>query len=58
MVVPITLLFQLARRHFGLQTGAVLVGGVCVLVALYAPYHLEETFHKCLDYFVGKGGRS
>jgi MFS family permease len=51
MVVPITLLFQLARRHFGLETGAALVGGVCVLVALYALYHLEETFHKDLDYF-------
>jgi MFS family permease len=51
MVVPITLLFQAARRHFGLQTGAALVGGVCVLVALYALYRLEETFHKDLDYF-------
>jgi len=51
MVVPITLLFLLARRHFGLGTGAALVGGVCVLVALYALYHLEETFHKDLDYF-------
>jgi hypothetical protein len=29
----------------------VLVGGVCVLVALYALYHLEETLHKDLDYF-------
>jgi MFS family permease len=51
MVVPITLLFQLARRHFGLETGAALVGGVSVMVALYALYHLEETFHKDLDYF-------
>ncbi len=51
MVVPITLMFQQARRHFGLELGAVLVGGVCVLVALYALYRLEETFHKDLDYF-------
>jgi MFS transporter, putative metabolite:H+ symporter len=51
MVVPITLLFQLARQYFPIETSALLVGTVCVLVSLLALYHLEETFHKELDYY-------
>lgn len=51
MVVPITLLFQLARQYLPLETSALLVGSVCVLVSLLALWHLEETFHKELDYY-------
>jgi hypothetical protein len=51
MVVPITLLFQLARQYFPIEISALLVGSVCVLVSLLALYHLEETFHKELDYY-------
>jgi len=51
MVVPITLLFQLARHYFPIETSALLVGSVCVLVSLLALHHLEETFHKELDYY-------
>lgn len=51
MVVPITLLFQLGRRHFAIETSAIMVGSVCVCVALLALWRLEETFHKDLDYY-------
>lgn len=50
MVVPITLMFQYARQQFGILQGAVLVGVLCMGVALYALYLLEETFDKDLDY--------
>ena len=51
MVVPITMLFQLCRRQFGLEGGALIVGALCMAVALYSLWRLEETFHKDLDYY-------
>lgn len=51
MVVPITLLFQLLRRHVGLEGGALAVGAICVIAAFFALASLEETFHKDLDYY-------
>lgn len=51
MVVPITLSFQWARGQFGLQGGAIAVGCICMLIAFFSLYRLEETFHKDLDYF-------
>ena len=51
MVVPITLLFQLCRKQFGLEAGALLVGTLCLAIALYSLWRLQETFHKDLDYF-------
>ncbi|MBI1919953.1 MAG: MFS transporter [Geobacter sp.] len=51
MVVPITLFFQWARQLLGLEGGAVTVCILCLAVALYSLYRLEETFHKDLDYF-------
>jgi MFS family permease len=51
MVVPITLMFQSVRQPMGIVGGALLVGTLCMVVALYALYHLEETFGKDLDYF-------
>lgn len=51
MVVPITMLFQVCRRQFGLEPGALIVGGLCLAVALFSLWRLEETFHKDLDYF-------
>lgn len=51
MVVPITLLFQLCRKQFGLEAGALIVGGLCLAIALFSLWRLQETFHKDLDYF-------
>lgn len=51
MVVPITMLFQLLRKEFGIQQGALWVGGLCMAVALCSLWRLQETFHKDLDYF-------
>lgn len=51
MVVPITMLFQLSRKAFGLEVGALLVGSLCLAIALYSLWRLQETFHKDLDYF-------
>ena len=51
MVVPITMLFQLCRKQFGLEPGALIVGFLCLAIALFSLWRLEETFHKDLDYF-------
>ncbi len=51
MVVPITMLFQLCRHQYGLERGALLVGGGCMAIALLSLWRIEETFHKDLDYF-------
>lgn len=51
MVVPITMLFQFTRSSLGIETGAILVGTICIALALVSLFSLEETFHKDLDYF-------
>lgn len=49
-VVPITFMFQAAKKHLGIIQGGALVGVICLLVAFYALHRLEETFSKDLDY--------
>lgn len=51
MTVPITLLFQLLRKPLGIQNGALCVGALCMVVALFSLWRIKETFHKDLDYF-------
>jgi energy-coupling factor transporter transmembrane protein EcfT len=51
MVVPITMLFKYTKEHFGLETGAIIVGVICIVLAFASLFALEETFHKDLDYF-------
>jgi hypothetical protein len=51
MTIPITMLFQLARKQFGIETGALAVGAICLIIALFSLSRLQETFHKDLDYF-------
>ena len=51
MTVPITLLFQLLRKPLGIQGSALCVGALCMAVALFSLWRLQETFHKDLDYF-------
>ncbi|KJR43122.1 major facilitator superfamily protein [Candidatus Magnetoovum chiemensis] len=50
MLIPITIAFTFARGHFGLINGAAIVGAVCLLIACYSLFGLEETFHKDLNY--------
>ncbi len=49
-VVPITLLFQAAKNHFGILGGAELVGVFCLAVAFIAAFGIVETFGKDLDF--------
>src|SRR6185369_6145839 len=51
MTVPITMLFQVARKPLGIETGALAVGLLCLVIALFSLWRLQETFHKDLDYF-------
>ncbi len=50
MVVPITLSFQIAKERLGIIQGAAVIGIVCLVISVYALAHLEETFHKDLNY--------
>jgi hypothetical protein len=49
-VIPITFLFQLLKRHFGILNAGAIVGALCILIAFYSLYQLEETYHKDLNY--------
>ena len=51
MVVPITMLFQFTRGFLGMESGALVVGGICMIAAFFSLAALEETFHKDLDYY-------
>lgn len=51
MTVPITMLFQVARKQVGIENGALAVGLICLVIALFSLSRLQETFHKDLDYF-------
>lgn len=51
MVIPITMLFQLFRQTFGLIEGAIYVGAISMVLALFSLWRLQETFHKDMDYF-------
>jgi len=49
-VIPITFLFKLAKGYIGILAGGAAVGVVCLLIAYWSLYRLEETYHKDLDY--------
>jgi len=51
MTIPITMLFQLSRNYLGIETGALAVGVLCLVIALISLSRLQETFHKDLDFF-------
>jgi hypothetical protein len=37
--------------RLGIENGALLVGMLCLAIALFSLSRLQETFHKDLDYF-------
>jgi putative MFS transporter len=49
-VVAVTLSFQFLKGQYGILQGAMIVGFVCLFIALFALSQLKETFHKDLDY--------
>ncbi len=49
-VIPITFSFAVAKEHLGILRGGAAVGILCLAISFYALYHLEETFHKDLNY--------
>jgi MFS family permease len=50
MVIPITFSFQYLKGLLGIIQSAAVVGLICLVISFYALYHLEETFHKDLNY--------
>jgi hypothetical protein len=49
-LVAVIASFQFFKGHFGILNGAMIVGVICVGIALIALNHLKESFHKDLDY--------
>ncbi|MBK9637375.1 MAG: MFS transporter [Bacteroidetes bacterium] len=49
-VVPIILGFKTLERSMGAVNSALVVGGVCISLAMIAIFSLKETFSKDLDY--------
>lgn len=49
-VVLVTSSFLFLKSHLGIVESAMIVGGVCLVIALIALSMLKETFHKDLDY--------
>lgn len=48
--IPLTILFQMGAKEFGVVGSGVAVGALAFAIALIALTRLEETFHKDLDY--------
>lgn len=49
-VIPLTALFVLMKSHVGTLYGALVVGAITYLIAMFALYVLEETFKKDINY--------
>ncbi|WP_410221544.1 MFS transporter [Pedobacter sp.] len=49
-LIAITLSFQFFKDQVGILNSALIVGFICVVIALFAVSQLEETFLKDLDY--------
>ena len=49
-VIPITLAFKFLRAETGIVVGALMVGGITVVIALWALRKLPETFGKDLNF--------
>lgn len=51
VVIPLTTLFLMFKMWIGIIYGALVVGLVATILALWALKSLPETFHKDLDYY-------
>ena len=49
-LVVVLIGFQFFKNHFGVLHGAMIVGFLCLIIALLALSQLKETFNKDLDY--------
>lgn len=50
-VVPITLSFKSLLPMVGIVNAALIVGGVCILLAILGTWYVQESFSKDLNYF-------
>ena len=49
-LVMITILFETFRAQFGILTGAMIVGAICLSIAFFFLNGMKETFHEDLNY--------
>lgn len=49
-VVPLTLIFETLREHYGIVNGALMVGTGTILIALLSLHFLSETFGRDLNF--------
>lgn len=49
-IVPITIVFSYISSSLGIIAGGAIVGALCIAIALYALYHLKETYGTDLDF--------
>ena len=50
MLIPISALYAFLQGYVSLYTSGIIVGLLCLLIALFAAFKIEETFHKDLNY--------
>ncbi len=50
MLIPISALYAFFQQSFSIYTSGIIVGSVCMIIALVAAFSIEETFHKDLNY--------
>jgi MFS family permease len=53
-VIPLTMLFAMAKNHVGIIYGALIVGAISFATAIIALFFLEETFKKDINYVEGE----
>ncbi len=49
-LVMITILFETFRAQYGILTGAMMVGAICLSIAFFFLNGMKETFHEDLNY--------
>ncbi len=53
-VIPLTMLFAMAKNYVGIIYGALIVGAISFAIAIMALFFLEETFKKDINYVEGE----